>query len=263
MRKKEQLFFTFFVFLVFSTLVLLLSKKGLTKTPQEIVQKTTIPIQVGVFRFFNNFSLFGPTQSVREEKELLFKKLVEQKKLEEDNKALRDQFETAKPASVKLLPARVIGAANFIPGVTSVETLTVDKGSDDGIKEGRAVVYKDNLVGKIFSVSPHLSTVLLVTNSHALFTGRTLQTNAQGVVKGAGNGTMIFSNVLLSENLILSDVVVTGGDLDSKGNGIPKDLIIGSIESVDKKPSALFQSCRIKSVLDFSKLSTVFVIMEY
>lgn len=262
MRKREQLFFSFFLFLILTCCILLLSKFGLLSTPVSLIQRVTIPMQSGILTFLTGFSIFGTPQKSLEEKTLLFKKLVDLKKIEEDNKALRDQFETAHPSVRMLLPAHVVGIPNFIPGVTSVETLTIDKGSEDKARAGMAVVYKENLVGKIVSSSPHLSTVLLITHPRFSLSVSTLQTQALGVVKGAGGHEMVLSNVLLSENLITSDVVVSYGDIDSKGIGIPKDLIVGNIIKIDKKPSALFQSAKVTSTIDFSKLTLVFILMQ-
>lgn len=255
MRKREQLFFSFFLFLILTCCIFLLSKFGLMSVPVSLIQRVFAPVQSGILMFLAQ-------KTPPDEKALLFKKLVDLKKIEEDNKALRDQFETARPSVRTLLPSRVVGIPNFIPGVTSVETLTLDKGLEDKVRVGSAVLYKDNLVGKIVSASPHLSIVLLVTHPRFSLSVGTLQTQALGVIKGVGNNEMVLSNVLLSENLIPSDVVVSHGDLDSKGIGIPRDLVIGTIISVDKKPSALFQSAKVTSTIDFSRLTLVFIHMQ-
>jgi rod shape-determining protein MreC len=69
-------------------------------------------------------------------------------------------------------------------------------------------------------------------------------------------------NVVLSEKLEKDDLVRTKGDVDERGQGFPPDLIVGKIISVNKQPSALFQSAEVKSLVDFSRLSTVFVITQ-
>ncbi|HZJ18567.1 MAG TPA: rod shape-determining protein MreC, partial [Patescibacteria group bacterium] len=69
-------------------------------------------------------------------------------------------------------------------------------------------------------------------------------------------------NVLLSENLKKGDIILTKGDIDQEENGYPPDLIIGKIISVDKSPSALFQKADVVSLVDLSKLTTVFIIVK-
>lgn len=261
MKKRERLFFNFFLCLIAAIFVLVLSKLGFTSSLQSKTQESSNPLKLAIFSVFNKVSIFSQNQQ-QASRELLFKKVVDQKKLVEDNKALRDQFATANPKPFLLLPSKVVGAPAFLPGITSLETLTIDKGYNDGVKVGQAVVYKDILVGKIQKVSGNLSSVLLVTNSDFSFAGYTSQTNALGVVKGKGKGEMLLNNVVLSDNLIISDIVLTHGDVDTKGIGLPKDLVVGNITSVDKKPSSLFQSAMIKSVLDFSRLSMVFIVKQ-
>jgi len=46
----------------------------------------------------------------------------------EDNKALRDQFQTENPKSTNLIEADIIGAPGFIPGISIPETLVLNRG---------------------------------------------------------------------------------------------------------------------------------------
>lgn len=185
--------------------------------------------------------------------------IATQKKLEEDNKALRDQFLTASVSNTQLLPAHVIGAPGFVPGVTQPTYLTLDLGEASGVKLGQAVVYKDNVIGNVTRVSKALAVVSPISRAHTNITAKTVKTSAIGILKGQGD-TLLLDNVVLSDTLTVDDIVVTKGDVNENGVGFPPNLVIGKIVSVDKKPSALFQKARVKSLLDISKLSTVFVI---
>ena len=198
-------------------------------------------------------------QRLTAENETLRKQLKDLQVLKQDNKALRDQFETTNPAPEKLLPGTVIGAPGFIPSINTPEYLVLDKGKKDGVFIGQAVVYKDNLVGKIDTVTPLTSRVMLLTKKGMSFTVKILGTEILGVVNGDENEEIRLENVLLSENLKIGDIVVSKGDSDEKGNGIPAGLIIGKLVSIDKKPSNLFQSARIKSFVPFTSLTKVFM----
>jgi rod shape-determining protein MreC len=161
-----------------------------------------------------------------------------------------------------LLPANIVGAPSFIPGISTPETFIIDKGTSDGVKVGDAVVYKNNLLGKISKISDSLSEVTLVTNTSSSFTAKTSSSQALGVIKGQGGGQMILDNVLLSDNLKPSDLVLTNGDTNLSGKGYPPDLVVGKIVSVDKKASSLFQRAEVSSFIDFAKITTVFVISK-
>lgn len=199
---------------------------------------------------------------LKEENRILLEKIVDQQELQKENNALKDQFKTTYPKSQNLIPAKIIGRQN--------QNLVLDKGSKDNIKVGQAVVFGNNLIGKIGFVTESLSKVLLISQEDSSFAVKTLsadrqalETSTLGVIKGLGEGGMVMGNVFLSENLKTSDIVLTSGDLDTKGLGYPANLVVGKIESIDKKPSSLFQSGKVKSLVDISSLSTVFIVVGF
>ena|SRR3989344_93250 len=263
MKKKENFLPAFFLFLFLSVLLLGLSKTGFLTGIESILGEVASPIGKtfsGVFRGISHLGENTNEINLKEENQALFKKLIDQENLEKENQALRDQFQTTNPSSKKLLSAEIVGAPGFIPGVSDPENLIIDKGLKDNLYVGQAVVFKDNLVGKIVRLSAKFSVVDTITSKSFSLTGKTLETGAMGITKGQGEGEIIFDNVLLSENLKTGDILLTKGELDSEGKGIPANLIIGKILSVEKKPSALFQRANVKTLLNYSKLSTIFVI---
>jgi rod shape-determining protein MreC len=177
-------------------------------------------------------------------------------------KALRDQFGGKAGDSKKLLPVRIIGMRRFVPGVSVPDTLTINAGSRNGIKKGMTAIYKNMLVGKVSVVSQNISIIDLPSSQSYSFTGKTLESNALGVVQGAKDGSYVLGNVVLSYTLTVGDQVITKGDIDATGKGFPPDLVIGEITSVSKIPSALFQAAEIKNALDVTKLTDVFVMLS-
>lgn len=185
--------------------------------------------------------------------------MVDYTRLKEDNNALRDQFQTQETAPFSLLPSHIIGAPQFLPGVGSPEDIVLDQGSTSGVKIGQAVVYKTNLIGMVMQVRPTASLVKLVSASGISFPAKTNGTNALGVLKGAGNGTMVLDNVVLADQLQVGDLVVTA--LGSRLDGVnTAGLIVGKITSIEKNPSSLFQRASVASLLNITKLPLVFVI---
>jgi rod shape-determining protein MreC len=263
---KRNNFFSYFLILLFLSLLIFAgSKIGLLKPVDSLAKGILSPLQAltyGVYTNITNFGVSSQLEALKVQNLTLTKKLIEQNKLTEDNKALRDQFQTQNPKSSNLIEADVIGAPGFIPGISVPETLILDRGENDGIKAGQAVIYENNLVGKVVKTSAFLSNVELVSNSSSTFTAKTLSTQALGVVKGQGGGGIILDDVVLSDTLQKQDVVLTKGDIDAYGIGVPPDLVIGEIASISKFPSDLFQKASLKSKINFSKLSKVFVIVN-
>lgn len=254
MKRKEN-FLPVFLLVFFLCLGILgLSLSGNLKFASSLFEKITAPIQSMTFGVFKNLPFISEDLKIKrlqEENLSLLKKNKDQEKLKKENAALLDQFQTSYPSSQQLLKVDIIGA----PGSFFI----LNKGSKDNVKVGQAVVVKDNLVGTISQVSDNLSKVNIINNSSLSFTAKT-ESGAVGVIKGGG-GSLTLDNVLLSENIKKGELVLTKGDISEKGIGIPSDLIVGKIVSVEKNPSDLFQKAKLENFVNFQKLSTVFVYM--
>jgi rod shape-determining protein MreC len=264
MQKRKNFLYIFLLFLFLSVLLLISSRIGLSKGFSSAVSSIFSPFQSISYSALSSINIFGNNaqiEKLKTENQNLTQKLVDQKKLIDDNKALRDQFETQSLNNLQLLPARIIGSPSFIPGLSSPETFTLDQGEANGVKVGDAVIYKNILVGRIDKTQSFVSRTILITNSVSSFTAKTMGSSNLGVIKGQGGGEMILDNVLLSENLTKDELVLTKGDLDTNETGFPPDLIIGKIKSINKNPSALFQKAEVESPIDFENLSEVFIIL--
>lgn len=235
-------------------IALLLSQTMFGQGTNSLFEQLTTPLQRFTFQTFHiKEDPTSETELQKENKKLLLA-LAKQKEIERENKALRDQFETTNPTPKNLLPAQVIGMKE--------EEIVIDKGSAEKVQVGEIVVFKDNLVGKVVTVSAHRAVVELVTHKSISFTAETVNTSALGVIKGKGGNEIFLENVVLSDKLEKNDIVKTKGDLDQKGEGYPPGLVIGRIISVNKKASALFQTGEVQSFIDFSRLQIVFLIIK-
>lgn len=261
--KRAESFLPIFIVFFFLTLIILgLSLSGNLRFLSSFLEKRTAQIQDITFNFFQKIPFVSEDLKIKKLKDEnleLLSRVAGFEKLKKENSALLDQFKTQNPKTNKLLPAKIIGAPGFVPGISSPQYFVLDKGSKDNIKVGQAVLVKDNLVGKIAKVSSHLSKVDIVTKPLLSFTGKT-ENGAIGVVKGGGN-ELTLNNVLLSENIEKGQIVFTKGDMDLQGVGIPPDAVVGRITSVEKDPSSLFQKAKIQSFVDFNNLRSVFILL--
>lgn len=259
---RKAAFTVFLIIFCISILFIILSRFGILNGLSSILSKATLPIQKSIYSSFGRVLQVSDNEKLKkleEENLALNKKIVDKVKLEKDIQALRDQFAISNPTATNLLPANILGFPSFIPNVSLPETLIIDKGTNDGVKVGQAVIYKDNLVGKIAKITSNKAVVYLATHPDFTFTAKILNTKTEGIVKGLGGGEMILDNVLLSDNLNKNDIVLTKGDLTIDNTFFPSDLIVGKVISVDKTPSALFQTAGIQSLVDFAKLDIVFI----
>lgn len=259
MQKRRSLLLTAFFFLILAVGILAAFRSPLLSPVRGSLEGILLPVQRS---FYSIFAGGVGNEDEPTEMQKLRMQIAQQRKIEDDVKALRDQFETSEVSSRKLLPASIIGARGLIPGISHPSEFIIDKGTADGVIKGQVAVYQENVVGVITEVSLRASRISVVSHRSSTFTGKTAKTNALGVVVGQGNGVMLLGNVVLSEKLEASDLVLTKGDADLQGKGYPPDLIVGKIVKIDRRPSALFQTAEVKSSLNFSKLTDVFIIIS-
>jgi len=150
-------------------------------------------------------------------------------------------------------PARVINNTinkqrNFI---------TLDKGSIDGIKEEDGVICPNGLVGVVYRVSPHFSTVLSVLNIDFRVSARMKKNNYYGSLYWDG---LDYRFATLTE--IPHHVDVLSGDtiLTSGYSAIfPEGVMIGMVDKVSRKGGD-FLEIRVRLATDFKNLVHVQVV---
>ena len=189
---------------------------------------------------------------------ILEQKMSDYELIKKDNEALKSQFVASGETSQNLVAANIIGFSgdNKYP-----IQLIVNVGKKANIKNGMAVVYQKYLIGKITIISENYSVVTTVLNQKFQVLAKLPESNSNGILFGK-NDFMLFDGVAITDNLIKGGIVVTKGEIDSQGIGIPPDLSIGKITSISKNDAAPFQSAQISPLIDYSKLIEVFVISQ-
>ncbi len=159
---------------------------------------------------------------------------------------LRDHLALATTA------AEIIGAA----ASPDFRTLTIDKGTRDGLRPDMAVIAPEGVVGRIVVPSARSAKVQLLIDRNAAAGVIVERTRAQGVVVGGGDDRLQMQYVSEVSDLAVGDVVVTSG-IDTI---YPKGLVVGRIEVVEKNGPA-FKRIVVKPAVDFSRLEEVLVVL--
>jgi len=100
-----------------------------------------------------------------------------------ENQVLRRQLGLAILSERDLLLCEVVARGDMSGWW---RTIRINKGLDDGVREGMAVTAVEGLVGRTFSVSRHTCDVVLVTDPNCKIAARCPRTGALGIVRGAG-----------------------------------------------------------------------------
>lgn len=263
MQNRQNFLPFFLVFFTLSIFIIVIGRIGVLNGVSSIFNKSVTPLRNTSVNILSLKSLQNKKiNGLISENQRLNKELEDKKNILLENKALKDQFASSGSNSVTFLPAKVVGAPGFIPGVSLPEYLVIDKGSIDGVKIGSTIIVGNYLVGKVIILANNFSKIELVINNNSSFTAKIVPQDGReisGIIKGKGSDEMILNNVLLSEPLKKDSVVLTKGDRDEKGEGFPPDLIVGKIISIEKKSTDLFQKAEVRSYVNFASLETVFV----
>lgn len=220
--------------------------------------------------FFSNFaqSVTETTKhylvllDIKKDNRVLSEKLAQVKfeltQLEElrlENLRLRRQLEFQKASQSSLLSAQVV-AVDLLWG--EYRSLQINKGKKHGLKKGMAVITYEGVVGYLLNTSSSFSTVLVLTDRNAVIDAIVQRTRARGIVEGLGRDLSHIKYLQRTDDVKVSDVVVTSGF-----DGVfPKGLPVGTVTKVVKKPHGVTQSVEMNPTVDTSRLEEVFIVLK-
>ncbi len=163
---------------------------------------------------------------------------------------LRDRSADVEPVS-----ARIIATAPT-PLFRSVR---IDRGSDDGVHLGAAVVNYQGVVGRVAAVSGGWSTVMLLVDANSSTDVLVQRTRARARVRGTGGDGELGVRVeylTRTEDVEPEDILITSG----VGSVFPKGLRVGRVVSVTRGAFGLYQEAWVEPSVDFRRIEEVMVI---
>ncbi len=175
--------------------------------------------------------------------------------LQEENNQLRAQLNFfSSTTEFQHVGADVIGRTVDPLGTT----ILISKGFEDGLREGNAVVvYNGILVGSIKKVEKNTAIVRLINDNGSRIGAMLINGEKSiGLVEG-GHGLGVRMD-FIPQNEVLSpgDIVVTSGLTE----GMPRGLVIGTVEVVEKQPHEPFQQAVIQPTAQLNHIFSVSVI---
>jgi rod shape-determining protein MreC len=156
-------------------------------------------------------------------------------------------------ANTQTLAADVIGYEQ-----TPLRTITINRGTRDGLRVGMPVVTDQGLVGRIIEVQANGSRALLVTDPSSAISARLQTTRAEGTVAGQVSGNLEMTYIPLGAQIQDGDLVLTSG----MGGNLPPDLVLGQVTS-SRAGLDVYQVAQVRSLVDFDALEMVLVITNF
>lgn len=136
--------------------------------------------------------------------------------------------------------------------------LIIDKGSNEGMAVDMAVFSAQGIVGVINDVSSNFSTVMSMLHPDTRISAKVMPNNQLGTVTWQDYNTEIVSlqDIPLHITVNIGDSVYTSGF----SNMYPKDILIGTVTSVEENPKSGFLDIRIRLATNFNHLNLVYVV---
>ncbi|MFS8868362.1 rod shape-determining protein MreC [Synechococcus sp. OH30] len=146
--------------------------------------------------------------------------------LQHQNRELRRLLQLAQqgPPQVRI-PAAVVGRS----ADHWWQQLTLDRGSQQGVKVGDVVVAPGGLIGRVEAVTPNSSRVLLISDPTSRVGVMLSRSRQMGILRGTGSQEAILDFFDKNPQVEVGDVVVTSG-LSSL---YPPGIVVGTVRAVN------------------------------
>jgi len=182
--------------------------------------------------------------------------LQEEQAVANSARALEEALKLQQSVPAVTLAARVI-AGSPQPGPLTL-TVTIDRGSADGVNPNMAVIGGRGVIGRVINQpAPHAAQVQLLLDRNAAAAVTLERTGAGGIVKGGA------SDQLLSVDYVSNQADVQVGErvLTSGQDGIfPAGFVVGFVERSEKGTN--YRLVRVRPAVDFSHIDFVLVVLE-
>jgi len=237
---------------------------GPVATLREFASDVFGPIQDGVsavLRPVRNFingigDLFSARTDVHELQQRIDELEEEQASisdLQREIASLRALLAMDQEMGLETVTAEVIGA----PPSNFEYTVTIDVGTDDGVREDMVVVAGDGLVGRIVQATSNASRVLLAIDKNFAAAVRVASSGEQGIVTGGGSEPMRLELVDPDAPIEVGDEIVTSS---YEGGTFPDGVPVGTVEALGG--DELSRTATVRQYIDFTKLDFVLVIIR-
>jgi rod shape-determining protein MreC len=225
---------------------------GILKPIQGLVGLALEPVAKAV-QISGRSGLEKKNQELEDEVAQLKTELAKREEAAIQNDALKDQLGFAQESGFKLAQAEIISQdpTNY------QQVLTIDRGSGAGIKKDMVAVTRGLLVGRVIATTPSTAKVRLITDFRSAVPVLDQQTRASGITRGGRGFGLNLEMVPQTDELRKDDVLITSGF----GGEYPKGLIVGTVDTVEKRDTDVFQTAEVRPAVDFRRLEDLFIIV--
>lgn len=182
------------------------------------------------------------------------------REVEKENEQLRSLLDFAQlRPRLELRGAQIVARVIGEESTNFIDTILIDLGAVHGIRTGMPVVTDQGLVGRISDVTENNAKVLLLTDPSSSASALMADSRLNGIVRGTTGSRLVMDFIPQGPTFQVGEAVLSSG----LGGKFPKGLAIGTIESIQSQPNAVFQTANIRPAVDFGSLELVLVITNF
>lgn len=202
---------------------------GLTLGSAWVIERTQGAAVLELYQILSRPFQLGSTQEERLTNARVQELQVQLKELESQNQKLQQLLDYAPSVKQQGIAAPITGRS----ADHWWQQVTLGRGSQDGIKVGFSVMGIGGLVGRVVSVTPHTSRVLLISDPTSRVGVLISRSRNMGYIRGLGSNRAVMQFFDKVPDVRPGDVVATS----SVSQLFPSSLPVGQVKSVNLQKS--------------------------
>ena len=171
-----------------------------------------------------------------------------------ENTRLRDLLNFVDESGIDLMVARILSRSGGQTGTS----LFINRGNDDGIKPGMAVITPGGLVGRIADSFRTSASVNLITDPRMRVSVYSERSRVLGITRWSAGRGFVVDNIPRRSAIEIGDLMITTG----YGGTFPRGIGVGRVSEVQSIPSDIFLDVRFNPAADLGDLQEVLVEVE-
>jgi rod shape-determining protein MreC len=214
-----------------------------------------------VKNFFSDVTHLGRTQKQIEKLEAenanLKQKLINRKVADAQLKQLKNILDLAGTAGYKIVNAKVISHGS---SQSFAQTITIDSGSNAGIKKNMTVLSQYGIAGVVKDVYPTSALIQLASDPSFRIGARIAGSQQIGILSGRGSRSASLQLLDNSTTVKEGDVLLARGSIANRPfvPGVP----LGYVTGVDNSAGAVAQTATVRYYTNFSTLGVVAIVLS-
>ncbi|MDO5334899.1 MAG: rod shape-determining protein MreC [Coriobacteriia bacterium] len=136
--------------------------------------------------------------------------------------------------------------------------ITLDAGSNSGVKAGLPVMGSTGVIGQVISVTPVSCQVRLITDAQSGVSVMLQSSRAEGILAGSVDGTLTLDGIDETVDVKEGDAVITSGI----GGGYYRGLVVGTVSKVTQAQGDATRTIVVTPNANFDNVAEALIVIS-